>query len=166
MKKIIYTRPLDGGLSIVNPAPQAQLKDESEDDFIQRIFDKDVPEDAINPQIIDESELPDLQIDPEITDLQEIMIEKRHFRDGWVFNNGKVEHDMDKCREIQKAKMRVERKPLLEKLDTDFMRALEDGDSESMTTIKDKKQTLRDVTAHPDIAAAETPEELKKVWPF
>ena len=54
------------------------------------------------------------------------------------------------------------RKPLLEVKDVEFQRALETGADTS--TIVSEKQSLRDATINPDIAAASTPEELKASW--
>ena len=79
-----------------------------------------------------------------------------------------IKINVDKAKEIQKDKMRVVRKPLLEKLDVDFVRALELGtDTEE---IKIQKQALRDVTkivTEAEITGTTVDEvtaELKAVW--
>ena len=71
--------------------------------------------------------------------------------------------NMDKARDIWRDKMRETRAPILQKLDVEFQRALEQNKDTS--EIVAKKQALRDVTIHPDIAAATTTDELKQVWP-
>jgi len=71
--------------------------------------------------------------------------------------------NMDKAKDIWRDKMRDARKPLLQQLDVEFQRALEQNVDTS--AIVAKKQELRDITSHPDIEAAQTPEDLKKVWP-
>jgi hypothetical protein len=71
--------------------------------------------------------------------------------------------NLDKAKEIHKDYLRAARQPLLEKLDVDFVRALEQG--QDTATIADQKQQLRDVTKDPAITAAETVEELKAAWP-
>lgn len=68
-----------------------------------------------------------------------------------------LSYDLDKAREITKARLRVERAPLLAALDTDFMRAIEEGKPTS--GIVAQKQALRDVTDQADAAA--DLEELK-----
>ena len=73
--------------------------------------------------------------------------------------------DMTKAREIKKDHIREERKPLLEKLDADFMKALENGDTTEQQAVKTKKQALRDATDDPAIEAATTAEELSAVRP-
>ena len=73
--------------------------------------------------------------------------------------------NMDKARDIKKDMIRAERKPLLESLDVQFMRAVESGDTQLQAEIAAKKQALRDATADPSIESATTPEELKAVVP-
>jgi len=73
--------------------------------------------------------------------------------------------DMTKAREIKRNQLRAERKPLLEQLDVQFMRAQEQGDQTKADEIAAKKQALRDVTADPALDAATTPDELKAVRP-
>jgi hypothetical protein len=79
-----------------------------------------------------------------------------------------IKINLDKAKEIQKDKMRSARKPLLEKLDVDFVRALELGtDTEE---IKTQKQALRDVTnivTGAEIVGTTVEEvttELKQIW--
>lgn len=71
--------------------------------------------------------------------------------------------NIDKAKDIWRDKMRDARKPLLQQLDIEFQRALEQNADTS--EIVAKKQALRDVTNHPDIDTAETTEDLKQVWP-
>jgi len=79
-----------------------------------------------------------------------------------------IKINLDKAKEIQKDKMRVVRKPLLEKLDVDFVRALEMG--EDTSTIAQQKQALRDVTnivTEVEISGTTVDEvtaELKAIW--
>jgi hypothetical protein len=149
MNKIIYTRP-DGGLSIIHPIRNTYPKLEAlTDEEVLERAKKDIPKGAINVQIIDESEIP----------------KDRYFRNAWKAGQGTIEHDMLKCRELHREKMRLARKPLLETLDVEFMKALESGGPSLVEDIKSKKQKLRDITTHPDIEAAQTPEALKAVWP-
>jgi len=76
-----------------------------------------------------------------------------------------IKINMDKAREIKKNIIREERKPLLEKLDIEFMKAFEAGDAEKIEEIKKKKQALRDATTDPLILSASDPQELKEVRP-
>jgi hypothetical protein len=73
--------------------------------------------------------------------------------------------NMTKAVEIKKDMIRAERKEKLEALDVEFMRAVEQGDTDAQATIAAKKQALRDATDDPEITAASTPDELKAVVP-
>ena len=76
-----------------------------------------------------------------------------------------IKVNMTKAREIKRDQLRAERKPLLEQLDVEFMRAQEQGDQAKADEIAARKQALRDVTDDPAIDAATTPDELKAVRP-
>jgi len=73
--------------------------------------------------------------------------------------------NMAKAIEIKKQKIRQDRRPLLEKLDLEFLRAVESNDINKQTEIAVKKQALRDATIDPVILNAQTPEELKNAVP-
>lgn len=79
-----------------------------------------------------------------------------------------IKINIDKAKEIQKDKIRQVRKPLLEQLDIDFVRALElGGDTASIAA---QKQALRDATnivAEAEITGTTVDQvttELKQVW--
>ena len=65
-----------------------------------------------------------------------------------------------KAKDIWKDKIRVARKPKLEELDTEYMRAQEA--SSDTSAIVTKKQELRDFPAQVD--GATTTDEIKAVW--
>ena len=68
--------------------------------------------------------------------------------------------DISKAKEVWKNKIRESRKPALEQLDVDYMRANESGlDTTSIVT---DKQTLRDLPSQVDTAT--TVDEIKAVW--
>ena len=83
----------------------------------------------------------------------------RTFRGAWQFSGNAVDIDMAAARDIHRDNLRAERKPLLEALDIEYMKALE-ADTGTVN-ITAEKQKLRDVTADPRIDAAATPDELK-----
>jgi hypothetical protein len=68
--------------------------------------------------------------------------------------------DISKAKDIWKDKIRVARKPALEKLDVDFIKAQET--SNDTTSIVADKQTLRDLPSQVDTAT--TTDEIKAVW--
>ncbi len=90
----------------------------------------------------------------------------RVFRDALKVNDNKIEHDISKAHEIKKDELRRLRKPKLEALDIEQMRATEENDTEKLEVIAKKKQVLRDITKRrlpKDIKklAKHTPKELK-----
>lgn len=89
---------------------------------------------------------------------------ERTFRDAWEVSGDAISVNMDTAKDLWRDKVRLARKPLLEALDADFMRALET--SASTTQIASDKQALRDAPADARIAAATTPDELKAVQPI
>lgn len=85
------------------------------------------------------------------------------FVDAWIDDGKSVYVDMDKARNIHRDRMRQARAPKLSALDVAYQRAHETNADTS--EIVAQKQMLRDVTADPAIDAAQTPEELRIVWP-
>ena len=75
-----------------------------------------------------------------------------------------IQVNMNKARDIWRDKWRQARKPLLEELDVEFMRATESADQAKQTEVAAKKQELRDVTTT-DIDSLDNPDDLKLVWP-
>jgi hypothetical protein len=68
--------------------------------------------------------------------------------------------DINKAKDVWKDKIRIARKPALEKLDIDFVKAQET--SSDTTGIVADKQTLRDLPQQVDTAT--TVDEIKAVW--
>ena len=68
--------------------------------------------------------------------------------------------DISKAKDVWKDKIREARKPVLEKLDVDFVKTQET--SSDTTSIVADKQTLRDLPSQVDTAT--TVEEIKAVW--
>ena len=71
--------------------------------------------------------------------------------------------DIERAKEVQKKVLRRERRPLLEALDLEYMRASEVNDAEKIAEIVAKKQALRDITSVESLANATTLEEIKQV---
>lgn len=72
-----------------------------------------------------------------------------------------IKVNMQKATDIKKQMLRAERQPLLDDLDVQMLRATETSDTQKQTDILAKKQALRDITVHPLLLSASTPEELK-----
>jgi hypothetical protein len=90
--------------------------------------------------------------------------EDRSYRGAWTDDGKAISHDMEKAREIQREKLREARKPLLEALDVDVIKAqTETKDARAVASAVAEKQRLRDVTDDPRIDAAQSVEELKAI---
>jgi hypothetical protein len=136
MKKIIYRT--SSGVAVVTPA--------TIEISIEQITAKDLPHGA-EYSIVDESKVP----------------KDRTFREAWEYSESQVIINPDKAKAIWKNRWRDARKPLLEKLDVEFMRAVESADGARQAEIAAQKQALRDVTLTP--IDGTTPEAIKAVWP-
>lgn len=118
----------NGKINFLNP---------SNDLLIDDIIKKEIPS-GIDYNIIDVSRLP----------------VKSPFLDAL---NIDLSIDIEKAKEITKDQLRIKRKPLLDDLDIEYMRAEETGSDK--TEIINKKQELRDITIKVD--ECDTVEELK-----
>jgi hypothetical protein len=99
---------------------------------------------------------------------QQLSTQNQFYRDCWRLSesdNELIEIDVEKAKNVWKNKMRWARKDIFEKLDMDFFRVMEDGDSERQKEIAVKKKLLREVTDLPELKAAQTIEEIEAVWP-
>ena len=152
MKVIIYKNN-DNRLSVINPCYKDDMTNQEKDEYVIFIQNKDVPKNidnsAIPSWIIDSDNLPDI----------------KNIRNAWNVNeSGQIYFDRDKAIEIKKEQFRNLRKPLLEKLDVEFMRALENGDTSSIPIITQKKSDLRDITSV-DFSSYDTPQKLHEFIP-
>lgn len=86
------------------------------------------------------------------------------FFDAWDIDmkNKKIIIDMPKARDIWRSQLRIERAKEFKKLDVEFMKALEDGNTYVQGVITEKKKKLRNITAHPAIEEADTIETLRR----
>ena len=85
----------------------------------------------------------------------------RHFRNAWALDGTVITEDLAAAKVIFADKIREARKPLLEALDADYMKALESS-SDTAAIVADK-QALRDAPTAGNGATTIT--ELKAAWP-
>lgn len=133
MQVIIFTNDA-GGVSVCYPSGELTLEE---------VQAKDTPTGSI---IVDDSTLPHAY---------------DAFFDAWELSGATVSVNLDKAKSIAKARLRVEREPLLAAQDVAFQRALEA--SADTSAIVAEKQRLRDITKLAD--AATTLNELKAITP-
>ena len=137
-KVIIYNQEESGIMAICVPANNSGLT-------IEEVAAKDCPAGA---KIIDKTDLDSLD---------------NTFRNAWVCDGDmNPTTDMTKAKDIWRDKIRIARKPKLEELDVQYMRAQEAG--EDTSAIVATKNKLRDFPAKAEIESATTVEELKAIW--
>ena len=149
----IITYKTDEGVATVSPAYQPEMNQQQQDEFLLMVQNKDVPK------------LPDGSTEPSWIIEGDQALQLKWVRNAWKINdNGEIYFDRDKAIEIKKEQFRFLRKPLLEKLDVEFMRALENGDTSSIPIITQKKSILRDITSV-DFNSHDTPQKLHEFIP-
>jgi hypothetical protein len=151
MRVIIFEND-NGWVSIVSPYYQPGTTAEQEAEIATVVQQKDVPL------------LPDGSMRPshivEYSSLDGIKL----FFEAWRLRDGKVVWHKPAADELKRKHFRALRKPLLEKLDVEFIRALESGDTVLVASIAAKKKKLRDVTLM-DLSQHSTPEALNAFVP-
>ena len=138
MSKVIIYNQENGIMAVCVPALNSGLT-------VEQIAEKDCPTGA---KIIDRTDLDVLD---------------NEFRNAWSCDadmNPII--DMTLAKDIWRDKIRRARKPKLEELDIQYMRAQEAGDDTS--AIVETKNKLRDFPAKAEIESASTVEELRAIW--
>jgi hypothetical protein len=130
MAQVIIFSNSNGGVSVCIPTGELD---------IHAVKAKDTPSTSI---IVQDSELPQADND---------------FFNAWELADGVVTVNIDKAKEITKARLRAEREPLLAAQDVLYMRATEAGTD--TTAIVAEKNRLRDITTLVDTCT--TPAELR-----
>lgn len=133
MKKIIYSR-LDGGVSIVVPAPKEMLEKAlgpmTTQEYEDHVRTRSIPAEATNVRDLEDVDIPT----------------SREFRDAWEDSQTGTQIDisLEKAKEIQLKKLRVLRDTALKENDKEFNIAMKKGQATS--EIETKAQALRDAT--------------------
>ena len=153
MKIFIYTQD-DGSMAIGTPFYQEGMSEEEKDNFLLYAIEKSVPkklDGSTRKSFIKE---------------QSDLVVANYLTDAWLINeeDGSIYFDRSKGIELKKKQFRFLRKSLLEKLDVDFMKALEIADSTAISEIVAKKQVLRNIT-NIDMSEYDTPQKLHEFIP-
>jgi hypothetical protein len=152
MKVIVYKNE-NNRLSVIYPCYKDDMTDQEKDEYAEFVKNKDVPKQE------DGSPTPSWLID--VNDLPSF----KSVRNAWNINElGQIYFNRDKAIEIKKEQFRNLRKPLLEKLDVQFMRALEVGDTSTIQIVTQKKSELRDITSV-DFSSYDAPQKLHEFIP-
>lgn len=118
MQVIVY---MDKSGAFVTCVPTGELP-------IEEVFIKDVPQGC----------------GAKIFEMEDLPLSDRDFYPAWELVDGEVIVNIDKAKDVTKDRLRIERQPLLEKLDIQFQRAMENN--EDTTIIVAEKNRLRDIT--------------------
>ena len=107
--------------------------------------------------------------------VDDAILQDRTFRDALDLVDGVLTTDMPKAREIHRKHIREARGPKLSQADVDYFKALEAAvvtglapetpEYLALEATAAHKKKLRDMPQMPEIDAAQTPEELKAIWP-
>ena len=87
------------------------------------------------------------------------------FFDAWEVEDKEVVVNLTKAKEIWKNKIRQARKPILEKLDVEYIKALENEDSRKVKEVVSLKKELRDITDSKELSKAKSAKDIKSFWP-
>ncbi len=87
----------------------------------------------------------------------------RIYRAAWKDTGTAIDHDMDRARAHHRKMIRHLRRPAMDKLDGEWMKAVAKNDATTARAIDEKRQALRDAPADPRIDAAKTIDDLLKL---
>ena len=153
MKVFIFNDD-DGYMAIGTPCYQPYMNEEEKDIFLIQAVQKSVPK---KPDGSSRLVFIKTQEELKVADI---------FIDAFSINetDGSIFFNRPRAIELKKKEFRLRRKPLLEKLDVDFMKALEIADSTAISIAVAKKQALRDIT-NIDMSEYDTPQKLYEFVP-
>lgn len=146
-------QPVGHPARVLVPNERLRRPDESDADFLARM--------ATGAKEADRTlaDLPTVDVEPSALPAD------RDFRSAWRVSGRGVQVDMPIAREIHKARLREVRAPKLAELDVAQLREIEKGPQGRPQDIAAQKQTLRDLTTAPAIAAAADVDALRAAWP-
>ncbi len=154
MKVIVFTGDT-GNACVLTPVYPPDLTPEHEAAFLAERQQRDIPpfaDGASRQSFIKDSDSSEVK-------------EMTYLFSAWRIDSaGNITLDRAAAEELKRSQFRALRKPLLEKLDVEFMRALESGDSVLLASISTKKKELRDVTLI-DMSMYDTPKTLNEFLP-
>lgn len=142
-KVITYTNPSDGMVHIICPTDEG-LKTKT----VEQIAKRRVPE-GLSYSVVSRDDIPD----------------DRYFRNAWELVDKKVAIARPKAEAVHMDKLRDRRKKLFDKLDKDFMRAVEEDDSTAKSAIVERKRKLRDMPTTFDLTTAMSTDDIKLMEP-
>jgi uncharacterized protein YdcH (DUF465 family) len=73
--------------------------------------------------------------------------------------------NIEKAKDLHRKRIRFAREERFKSLDTEFMKALESGDTQKIAEVTTLKQQLRDLPACDEIEGATCLDDLRNHWP-
>jgi hypothetical protein len=140
-----FSQEVDQETGVVTHTPRTEMvrrtvevspavyRDQTDEEFLAWCAQRSVPT-GLPYQIVDTDAIP----------------QDRTFRNAWKAQGRQIVEDVEKAKVVAKDILRAQRAPLLEALDVQYLRALEQG--EDTVLIVAEKQRLRDITKTPDDA--------------
>lgn len=154
MKAIVFTGDA-GNACLLTPVYPPDLAPEQEAEFLVELQQRDIP------PLADGTPRESFIKDSESSELKAMA----YLFSAWrIDSDGNITLDRAAAEELKRNQFRALRKPLLEKLDVEFLRAIESGDTALAASIATKKKVLRDVTLM-DLSQHSTPEALNAFVP-
>ena len=153
MKAILYNDD-NNQFCIIFPNYNECTNDAEKEIVLQNIINKDLPK------------KPDGSMRQYFIKEYNELEDRRYVKPAWKLNEttGEMYFDYNLGKEMKKNQFRQLRKPLFEKLDTEFMKAIENSDFDTLNIIKNKKQILRDIT-NINMSQYQTPQDLHNFIP-
>lgn len=160
MRKVICYKNVEGGISLVHPAPE--MFDANSKTRQLTSLSKEATEEEVLALVILQS-VPE-GVPYEVKNLEDLPTD-RSYRNAWELKDAQIKINMPKAKELFLDGVRAKRKPLLEALDVEAQRALESKDDKALAEVVSKKQALRDLPQTLPLANIKTVAELDKLIP-
>jgi hypothetical protein len=148
-KVFVYTKA-NGSLGFVYPNPRSRRPEETEAAWLNRVLARDMPAEAVDVTLRDDSEVP----------------QSKRFRDCWRLVNGQVRPDLSLARMQVIREARAERTRRLKEAEADEAWAVTDEERAALATyrqaVQDMAARVRSDTQGLGLAALAT---YRPAWP-
>jgi hypothetical protein len=143
MDKVLVFSNANGGLTIAHPIRE-RAEDVSESDFLEGIAEEVVPN-GVPYTVLNAADVPD----------------ERLFREAWRLHNGTIVVELSAAKEVAKTFIRSVRVTVMNRLDVEYMRALESDLKGAAQRVTAEKSRWRDMPSLAD--GAESVQDLKQI---
>lgn len=150
MSKVIAFYTLEKKVAVIYPVWKCKFEDETDNRFLERMSEPVPLQSKWSIRYQEKEDLPD-----------------DYFEDAWLIGAENVIVDVRKARDIHYDSIIAERDIQLENLDKPEFEAWSKGDDESLKEIRNKKQSLRDLSdgLKSTLNEIDDLDKLKGYWP-